>query len=173
MNNAFNTSAWLLETGLVMLALAAAVPLLRAILGAVVLVASMAFRPKSRRLAQVGMAILPAFLRSLAGAALGVSALGAPAFADASIVVDRIVHVQVDSEKPAAERTSAQTYEVQPGDSLWGIARKLLEESAPSPTNSEIDRTWRALWKANLPVVGSDPSLLRPGQVLKVTLDDE
>ena len=53
-------------------------------------------------------------------------------------------------------------YVVQPGDSLWSIAR-----THPGPTTS-VDQRWRAIWAANRDVVGDDPDLIVPGQTLSL-----
>jgi len=52
---------------------------------------------------------------------------------------------------------------VEPGDTLWGIARDTLPPGADS---DEIDRRWRAIYRANLDAVGADPDLIHPGQRL-------
>ena len=50
------------------------------------------------------------------------------------------------------------------GDSLWSIAARSLPAGADDAT---IDRTWRAWYSANTSVIGSDPDLLLPGQILQ------
>ena len=57
------------------------------------------------------------------------------------------------------------TYTVVPGDCLWAIAAHRL---APTATAAEIDRTWRAIYDANRAVIGTDPNLIRPGQILEL-----
>ncbi len=51
------------------------------------------------------------------------------------------------------------------GDSLWAIAARLLPDGSADPA---IDAAWRELYAANRAVVGADPNLLLPGQVLRV-----
>jgi nucleoid-associated protein YgaU len=65
---------------------------------------------------------------------------------------------------------SSSDYVVQVGDSLWTIARSLIDE--PQPSARSIDRAWRTIWEANRAVIGSDPSLIRPGTRLKLNRDD-
>lgn len=54
------------------------------------------------------------------------------------------------------------------GDCLWRIAEvRLRERAAISPTDVEIARAVHAWWTANADVIGPDPDLLLPGQVLR------
>lgn len=53
---------------------------------------------------------------------------------------------------------------VRHGDSLWSIAARHL---GPDASESEIARAWPAWHDTNREVVGDDPDLLRPGQVLR------
>ncbi|MBM6404393.1 LysM peptidoglycan-binding domain-containing protein [Phycicoccus sp. CSK15P-2] len=54
---------------------------------------------------------------------------------------------------------------VRRGDSLWAIAARHLGEGA---TDAEVAEAWPRWHAANRAVVGPDPDLLRPGQVLRV-----
>lgn len=70
------------------------------------------------------------------------------------------------SEHPTTEpapRGSAH-YLVRPGDTLWDIAAAHLPGR---PTSVSIARVWPLWWQANRSVVGDDPGLIRPGQVLQ------
>ena len=51
-----------------------------------------------------------------------------------------------------------RTYTVRPGDSLSKIAKSLMGDA----------KKWRVLYEANKDVVGSNPDLIHPGQVLKI-----
>ena len=53
---------------------------------------------------------------------------------------------------------------VRRGDTLWSIAARHL---GPDPSDAEIAQAWPAWHDANREVVGSDPDLLLPGQVLR------
>jgi hypothetical protein len=53
---------------------------------------------------------------------------------------------------------------VRPGDSLWSIAAAQLPAGA---TARQIDATWRAWYRANRDVIGPNPNLVIPGQVLQ------
>ncbi len=50
------------------------------------------------------------------------------------------------------------------GDSLWAIAARHLGGGA---SDAEIARAWPAWFDANRRVIGDDPDVLRPGQVLR------
>lgn len=66
---------------------------------------------------------------------------------------------------PVAQRPVSDEVWVEPGDTLWGIARDSLP---PGAGIAEIDRRWRAIYRANLGAIGSDPDLIRPGQRLRL-----
>jgi nucleoid-associated protein YgaU len=53
---------------------------------------------------------------------------------------------------------------VVPGDSLWSIVAAHL---GPSAGSAEVAEAWPAWFEANRTVIGDDPSLLVPGQVLR------
>ncbi len=55
----------------------------------------------------------------------------------------------------SSQSTSSRTYTVQKGDTLSGIARKLGISN------------WNTLYNNNKDVIGSNPNLIKPGQVLK------
>ncbi|GAB3434565.1 hypothetical protein GCM10027517_02780 [Phycicoccus ginsengisoli] len=54
------------------------------------------------------------------------------------------------------------------GDSLWSIVARHL---GPEATDAEVAEAWPRWWAANRSVVGADPDLLLPGQVLSVPRD--
>ncbi|MBO8169355.1 MAG: LysM peptidoglycan-binding domain-containing protein [Thermoanaerobacteraceae bacterium] len=51
-----------------------------------------------------------------------------------------------------------KTYTVKPGDTLWVIAKKTLGDGS----------RWRDIYNANVSVIGKDPNVLKPGQVLRI-----
>jgi nucleoid-associated protein YgaU len=54
------------------------------------------------------------------------------------------------------------------GDCLWHIAaHRLAERTTGAPTDAEIATEVHAWWAANTDVIGPDPDLLLPGQVLR------
>jgi resuscitation-promoting factor RpfA len=53
---------------------------------------------------------------------------------------------------------------VRAGDALWGIAAEALATDDPR----RIARYWPAIHRANRSVIGSNPDLIRPGQILSL-----
>jgi len=53
---------------------------------------------------------------------------------------------------------------VQPGDTLWDLAAR---ELGPRATNEQIAERWPHWYAANRQVIGTDPNLILPGQVLR------
>ena len=56
-----------------------------------------------------------------------------------------------------------QAHTVVPGDCLWDIAKHLLGEDA---TDQEIDDLWRRIYALNQDLIGDDPDLIEPDQIL-------
>ncbi|WP_155853770.1 LysM peptidoglycan-binding domain-containing protein [Arthrobacter sp. H5] len=81
----------------------------------------------------------------------------APAPADGGLLVK--------AERAAHPATAAQRGEVvvRPGDSLWTIAAAHL---GPMASEAEIAAAWPRWHSSNRAVIGNDPGLLIPGQVL-------
>jgi len=66
--------------------------------------------------------------------------------------------VQAGSSSISSDTGVDRTYTVRPGDSLSKIAKALLGDA----------KKWRVLYDANRDVVGANPDLIHPGQVLKI-----
>ncbi len=64
--------------------------------------------------------------------------------------------------------TTGATYTVVSGDSLWRISRALLSEVGSVPDGSGISDLWRAIYDANRELIGANPNLIHPGQVLRI-----
>ncbi len=64
---------------------------------------------------------------------------------------------------PAATAAGQRVVIVRPGDSLWAIAQRALPLSA---TDESIDAAWRSWYLTNTAVIGDNPDLISPGQVL-------
>ena len=63
---------------------------------------------------------------------------------------------------------NAQEHVVVRGDCLWDIAERRLTATAGStPTTADVADAVQAWWQANAEVIGPDPDLLLPGQVLR------
>lgn len=70
---------------------------------------------------------------------------------------------------PTAPADDGGAVVVQPGDTLWSIAARHLPAGSDDAT---IAATWPRWHAANVAVVGDDPDVLRPGQVLVVPVTD-
>jgi nucleoid-associated protein YgaU len=53
------------------------------------------------------------------------------------------------------------------GDCLWDIAANRLRAAGSAPTDAEIAVAAHAWWSVNADVIGPDPDLILPGQVLR------
>lgn len=122
--------------------------------------------------------LAPWTLRNLVVAGLGLSVLAGPAAAasgfaptvgldqatesarDRRVGQARFAHDLPPLDRPA---DGAQVVTVQPGDSLWSIAARVLGAHA---TDADIAAAWPRWYAANRDVVGPDPNLLLPGQQL-------
>jgi len=74
------------------------------------------------------------------------------------------VRVLSPAPPPGTTRGGPAEVVVRRGDSLWTIAARHL---GPDVSDGEIARAWPAWFEANRTVIGDDPDLLRPGQVLR------
>jgi nucleoid-associated protein YgaU len=66
--------------------------------------------------------------------------------------------VQGGSSSISTDEQVDRTYTVRAGDSLSKIAKALMGDA----------KKWRALYEANKDVVGANPDLIHPGQILKI-----
>jgi len=69
--------------------------------------------------------------------------------------------------RPLVSRRST-AYTVLRGDSLWKIARSVLELRGEATTGRQITNLWKAIYEVNRGVIGRDPNLILPGQELTI-----
>ncbi len=138
----------------------------------------------ARRVAVVASpAVLRSVVRVAAGATVAVAPLTATTAALADIgpaptptstvrvlstggelpVLDRIVPTTTAPPPPPATDRSSHTVVVRSGDTLWSIAERSLPAGR---TDADVARAWPRWFEANRAVIGPDPSLLHPGEVL-------
>ena len=116
-------------------------------------------------LSQLGQVGLGTAVASAAGAATSV---GQPTsvWASASFGTPGQTHptpVDWPGLAPSDPPTERIAYTVRAGDSLWAIAeRELGSQTSPA----ETDERWRQWYAENRAVIGEDPGLIHPGQVL-------
>lgn len=70
-----------------------------------------------------------------------------------------------ESSGPVTAPTSSRTVLVGPGDCLWSLAAADLP---PDATAAEVDARWRDIYRVNRAVIGGDPDLILPGQLLSL-----
>jgi len=74
--------------------------------------------------------------------------------------------VSVAPKQTRAVGSSRHT--VRPGDSLWRIARGVFVSAGIRPTGAQISDLWRAIYAENRDVIGDNPNLIHPGQILHI-----
>jgi nucleoid-associated protein YgaU len=111
----------------------------------------------------------------LAGTALAAPPAAMPGVATAGPAVPDWPVATSTAEPPTAgpvpdwpgSRTTGAHVVVR-GDCLWTIAAgRLRADSGRTPTDAEAVTAVQAWWRANAGVIGPDPDLLLPGQVLE------
>lgn len=60
----------------------------------------------------------------------------------------------------------AYTFKVARGDTLWGLTKQALAASGRSTSNANVAAAVHMLYQHNRAVIGSDPNLILPGQVI-------
>jgi hypothetical protein len=149
MYQSFNTTVWLIQSMLMMLGIMFAIPLIRALCGIALLIASTIVPRYKASLSKRGIALLPMMLRVTLGVAV-LNPLAQPTTAFASVSHE---HVHI----------------VQSGETLWSIAADRLASTSTEPiTAHQIDREWRRLWKSNFEHIGGDPNALPVGLPLLI-----
>ena len=90
-----------------------------------------------------------------------------PPVAAAAPVTEAAVVEITAAAQPA---TAPDDIVVAAGDSLWAIAARHLP---PGATDAEVAAAWPRWYEANSGVIGADPGLIQPGQVLTVPVPAE
>jgi nucleoid-associated protein YgaU len=110
---------------------------------------------------------------------LGASWRAPAAVADVVPPTHRVIEVDVVNATPAASvvtfitmveggRPISASYTVRGGDCLWRIARSVIVTDGDDPTGAMIAAFWRRIYEANSDVIGANPRLIFPGQVLVI-----
>jgi hypothetical protein len=132
----------------------------------------------------VALLLVPERLRTAAALALGLGiAMAGPAAAAPASPLgppDRPAAVSDPSgppdwpgqDPPAEAGATPDRHVVVPGDCLWRIAADRLEVSDDSPTDAETAEAVADWWAINADVIGTDPDLIHPGQVLHAPPSD-
>lgn len=124
--------------------------------------------------ALLGMTIYPAGIATAADAAPAVAAIATASTGQVIVQVPDPGWVPTATEHPVAEiavltptrdAPAAEQVVVRRGDCLWDIVRRHL---GPDATGPDVARAWPRWYAANREVIGPDPDLLLPGQVLVV-----
>lgn len=125
--------------------------------------------------------VLPAGVRSSAAVALGIGLVVAtpvlaPAAAASTVTAAAPVRdwpVSTDRDEPfvpdwPVAPSRPEPHVVVRGDCLWQIAAERLRQAGDrSPTDGDVATAVESWWQENRAVIGSDPDLIHPGQVLQ------
>ena len=65
-------------------------------------------------------------------------------------------------------RLSVSSYTVKGGDCLWSIARSTIIADGSAPNGASIAELWTRIYDINADVIGANPRLIFPGQVLEI-----
>jgi hypothetical protein len=143
------------------------------------LVTDLAFRA-AVAIGRTDIRLAPAIRTAIVGCVAGVllvSALRMPAAATTPPPAVRLSQTVNDTAEPTdvgsevqvvANEDSSVSYTVVRGDSLWRIAKRVLESRGAPPTGSDVAEFWRSIYESNRTLIGSDPNLIHPGQVFMI-----
>jgi nucleoid-associated protein YgaU len=65
-------------------------------------------------------------------------------------------------------RRSVSSYTVRSGDCLWSIARSTIIADGSVPNGASTAELWKRIYDVNVDVIGANPGLIFPGQVLEI-----
>jgi len=60
----------------------------------------------------------------------------------------------------------AYTFKIARGDTLWDLTKRALAATGRSTSNADVAAHVTKLYQANQSVIGSNPDLIYPGQVI-------
>ena len=72
------------------------------------------------------------------------------------------------AEDPAAADPGPETWVVEAGDHLWAIAAETVADRTGHTDEETVGTYWQRLIEANRHVVGDDPDLIHPGQIIEL-----
>ena len=68
----------------------------------------------------------------------------------------------------ADDHPGAETWIVEAGDHLWAIAAETVADRTGHTDDESVGTYWQRLIEANLHIVGDDPDLIHPGQIIEL-----
>ena len=122
-------------------------------------------RPNSLMPAPTDSSLVPPTLDRPATAFVAPPFVAAPpsiatrTFTGSAAIVTGVTH----RDSGNRDDTGTKGYVVRRGDTLWDIAARHL---GPGATAVEVSRAWPAWYAANRGVIGPDPGVIRPGELL-------
>lgn len=72
------------------------------------------------------------------------------------------------AQDPAAADPGPETWIVEAGDHLWAIAAETVADRTGHTDDESVGAYWQRLIEANRHVVGDDPDLIHPGQIIEL-----
>lgn len=72
------------------------------------------------------------------------------------------------AEMQAAANPGPETWIVEAGDHLWAIAAETVADRTGHTDDESVGTYWQRLIEANRHVVGDDPDLIHPGQIIEL-----
>ena len=116
----------------------------------------------------------PGAVRRLVLAACGAAAVGvlsgpvagaAPGHPDPDVLAGLPLPERAVGPAQATAHATSRTTVVRRGDTLWALA---AAELGPGASAADIAVRWRLVYQRNRAVIGADPDLIRPGQLLRL-----
>ena len=89
-------------------------------------------------------------------------------------VADSGAEVTTADNRPSELRTAeaddpgAETWIVEAGDHLWAIAAETVADRTGHTDDESVGAYWQRLIEANRHIVGDDPDLIHPGQIIEL-----